>query len=208
MGKLPLPVRIAKRAANVSAAIDDALADRLAAYLELLARWNRKINLTACRLDPPDDAAVDRLVIEPIIAARHVTIEHRVALDIGSGGGSPALPLKLALPALQLTLLESKVRKAAFLREAVRQLQLDQVKIQNGRLDELAVGTGAWDIATVRGVRLDTALFGTLELLVRPGGRVLAFISTAESFNSPFGHVSFADLVPERQSRLAILDLA
>ena len=206
MTRLSLLARILKRASAAGAPIDTALAGRLAAYLELLARWNRKINLTALRLDPEDDAAVDRLVIEPIIASRHVEADHRIALDVGSGTGSPALVLKLARPALEFTLVESKARKAAFLREAVRQLGLNKVAIENRRLEELAAATARYDLITIRGVRLDQRISDALEMIVRSGGRILAFVGATEGSNLPFGTPRFVDLIPERQSRLAIID--
>jgi 16S rRNA (guanine527-N7)-methyltransferase len=202
-----LPARITRRGANVSLMIDPGLADRLAAYLDVLSRWNRKINLTACRVEPPDDAAVDRLVIEPLVAARHVRQEDRFVVDVGSGGGSPALPLKLALPRLRFALVESKVRKAAFLREAVRQLGLQDVEVENRRLEDFAAEAVEADMATIRGVRFGRELAETLAGLLRPGGRMFAFTSAGDSFGRSLGRVEFVDLVPERGSRLGIVEI-
>ncbi len=108
--------RLLRRASKADITLSSALADRLVAYLELLLRWNRKINLTA--LDDLD-AAVDRLLLEPLAAVPHVNRQNGRLLDLGSGGGSPAIPLALSLPGLDLTMVEVKGRKAAFLREAV-----------------------------------------------------------------------------------------
>ena len=115
------------------------LADALLAYLELLALWNSKINLTA--LDDPD-AAIDRLILEPLLAARHVP-EGASVIDIGSGGGSPAIPLKLAAPRIKLWMVESKTRKSAFLREAIRQLDLRECFVETRRYEELLVAADA-----------------------------------------------------------------
>ena len=83
--------------------LDESLASSLVTYYELLARWNRKINLTS--LEDPDEA-IDRLLLEPVIAARHLSPAVVNVMDVGSGGGSPALPLALALGlALNLNLL-------------------------------------------------------------------------------------------------------
>ena len=75
----------------------------LEAYFRLLAHWNAKINLTALPLDPPTDETLDRLLVEPLAAARQI---RRCAAasgsTSGSGGGSPAIPLKIARPALRL----------------------------------------------------------------------------------------------------------
>ena len=97
------------------------------AYLELLSKWNRRINLTALPLDPPSDEAIDRLIIEPLVAARQVSRADRLAIDVGSGGGSPGIPFHLAKPDVAVVLVEVKVRKSAFLREVVRHLELGDV---------------------------------------------------------------------------------
>src|SRR5206468_1311667 len=106
--------------------VGEDLADQLAAYLALLSRWNKKINLTALDVATPSDDAVDRLIVEPLAAARLLVPEDRTCIDVGSGGGSPAIPLKIAVPRLQMLMVESRARKAAFLNEAVRQLELSE----------------------------------------------------------------------------------
>ena len=79
-------------------ALDEALLTRLEIYYRLLSRWNTKINLTALPLEDLTDHAVDRLLIEPLAAARFVPESPLTWFDLGSGGGSPALPLKLVRP--------------------------------------------------------------------------------------------------------------
>ena len=117
--------RLKRRAKAVDLSIDVALAEQLEGYYQLLAKWNAKINLTSFRLTSSgEDDAIDRLLIEPVVAARYVPESARTLLDVGSGGGSPAIPLKLANPKLQLRMVEIKTRKAVFLREAIRTLGL------------------------------------------------------------------------------------
>ena len=153
------------------------LADGLTAYYELLALWNRKINLTA--LDDPDQA-IDRLLLEPLVASKHITHPAPVVVDIGSGGGSPALPLKLAVPRMTLVMVESKVRKAAFLREAVRLLKLSETRVEAARYEELLTNpelNEAADIITLRAVRTDARVLQNLQALLKPGGLFLLFRS-------------------------------
>ena len=154
--------------------IDDSLARQLGSYVELLRRWNTKLNLT--RLDR-DDAGLERLVIEPLAALPHLPVDGELA-DIGSGGGSPAIPLKLARPGLGLHMVEARSRKAAFLREAVRRLGLDRTRVAAERYERLAErrqAQGGHDVLTVRGVAVDQRVLRYLRLLVRPGGKVLLF---------------------------------
>jgi 16S rRNA (guanine527-N7)-methyltransferase len=200
-----LPSRIARRAVKAGVPVGPELADRLAAYLLLLARWNRKINLTALGLDPPDDEAIDRLVIEPIAAAKYLRPTDALVVDVGSGGGSPALPMKLAAPRLRFVLVESKVRKAAFLREAVRQLVLDEVEVENRRAEDVTGRASSADLVTVRAVKIDAALMTTVGRFLRPGGRVFAFGTRAAAAVRQPSHVH--SLVPERRSELVILAL-
>ncbi len=167
--------RIVRRAARVGLHPPADLVAQLDTYLELLARWNTRINLTALPVEPLGDEAVDRLVIEPLEAARHANGTDRVAVDVGSGGGSPAIPLKLAAPHLHSVLVESKVRKAAFLREVVRTLALTDIEVANCRFE--AFESPPVDMVTLRAVRPDLRLVMGITSLLRPGGRLLWFIS-------------------------------
>jgi 16S rRNA (guanine527-N7)-methyltransferase len=169
---------ITERAVRAGVPVTTELAAALAAYVDFLSTWNRKINLTAVPLEPATDEAIDRLVIESLIAARHVLAEDRVAIDIGSGGGSPAIPLRMAAPWLRFVLVEVKSRKAAFLRAVARDLSLSNVEVENHNLAELrprAELQGIADLVTMRAVRLDADVLGTIQRLLRPGGRVFWF---------------------------------
>src|SRR5215471_18348732 len=87
-----------QRAEVAGVAFDDEVAERLEAYFELLTRWNRTINLTSLPLEPPTAAAIDRLLIEPLTAIPHLSATADIWFDLGSGGGSPAIPLQIARP--------------------------------------------------------------------------------------------------------------
>jgi 16S rRNA (guanine527-N7)-methyltransferase len=151
----------------------------LESYFRLLAQWNAKINLTALPLDSPTDETFDRLFVEPLAASKQVpTHASSVWFDLGSGGGSPAIPLKIARPGLRLTMIESKERKSAFLREAIRTLLLTDAVVANERFEDVAAKAeyaGQGDIVTVRAVKADSALFETAGRLLRDTGRLLLF---------------------------------
>ena len=98
-----------------------AILPRLSLYLDLLLKWNARTNLTAIR-DPEE--IVRRHFGESLFAARHLNPETPTLLDFGSGAGFPGLPIALLRPHIAVTLAESQNKKAAFLREAVRQLKI------------------------------------------------------------------------------------
>lgn len=146
----------------------------LITYLELLSKWNRKINLTAFDLDSPTDAAITRLIAEPVRAARAVQPSDRVAVDVGSGGGSPGLPLLLMCPWMRMTLVEARQRKAAFLREAVRVLGLD-AEVAAVRFEDRAIGERSVDVLSMRAVRPDRELVARIERVLAAGGKFIWF---------------------------------
>jgi len=144
-------------------------------------RWNATINLTALPLESPTDDTFDRLLVEPLAAARRIPDEPSVWFDLGSGGGSPAIPLKIARPALKLTMIESKTRKAAFLREAIRVIGISEAEVLSDRFEDVATARGAVrvaDLVTVRAVKPDPGLFDAAGLLLKDGGRLLLFRSS------------------------------
>jgi 16S rRNA (guanine527-N7)-methyltransferase len=168
--------RLAGRAASAGVTLNTAVVDRLETYFRLLARWSARINLTALPLAEPTDETFDRLLIEPLAAGRLVADSSLRWFDLGSGGGSPAIPLKILRTQLRLTMVEAKERKAAFLREAARVLGLTDVVVENARFEELAPeSAGTADLVTVRAVRADADLFGVAATLLLDGGRMLWF---------------------------------
>lgn len=171
--------RIARRARHVGLDLDSTTVTQLEGYLAELSRWNSKINLTAFRLgDDPTEDAIDRLVLEPALAAKHLPPNQIDVIDLGSGGGSPAVPMKIVRPDLRLTMVEVKVRKCAFLRQLVRRLALEDTCVENLRVEELLARPELHDrfyAATVRAVRLENPIWRPLISLLRNGGLVLHF---------------------------------
>jgi 16S rRNA (guanine527-N7)-methyltransferase len=170
-----VPTRIVRRASRVNLFVPEALAQRLASYYDLLLRWNRKINLTS--IDNIDEA-IDRLLLEPLVAMRHFPAGTRSVMDVGSGGGSPAIPFKLALPGIELTMVEVKARKSAFLREAVRQLGLDRTHVENARYEELLARPElheANSVVSIRALRAEARILTTLQAFIAPEGVLVMF---------------------------------
>jgi 16S rRNA (guanine527-N7)-methyltransferase len=201
--------RLLKRAKRADVGLDPVVAERLEVYYRLLARWSSKINLTAFPLEELSDRGIDRLLIEPLAAARFVPESPMLWFDLGSGGGSPALPLKIVRPQARLIMVESKTRKAAFLREAVRTLELADVVVEHGRLEGVSerLGVAGAALVTVRAVRVDDPLLEAASKLLAPGGRLFLFTSdvAVPSKRGRFSVVDNVKLAGNASSRLLIL---
>jgi 16S rRNA (guanine527-N7)-methyltransferase len=207
-----LKARLHERAAGEGIVVSDALASRLVVYFELLRRWNRTINLTSLTdSNESIDDAIDRLLLEPLAAA--AALPHRAALaDLGSGGGSPAIPLALATESSRLLMVESRSRKVAFLREAAREVGLSAA-VEPVRFEELAsqaTHRGCFDIVTIRAVRRDTAALTAAAGLLRPNGLVALFRGPdgAEEPESLIGNLAWRETQPllrSTRSRLSVL---
>ncbi len=203
--------RLLRRGRRVGLSIDAPLADALTAYYDLLSRWNRKINLTS--ITQPDEA-VDRLLLEPLLASRHLPMTSRSLVDVGSGGGSPAIPMKLAVPGLSLRMVESKVRKSAFLREVVRQLGLTATFVENTRYEELLSRPElheAADLVSLRAVRVEARVLMSLQAFLKPGGWFLLFrsvagLETPPAVPPPLAWVATHPLVENLRSCLVIIE--
>jgi len=194
--------------AGVVASTD--LATKLEVYYRLLATWNRKINLTGLNLTEAVPEAIDRLLVEPLVAARHVRPESRVMIDVGSGGGSPAIPFALSA-GLKLLMVESKGRKAVFLREAMRAVDIIDGDVATARFEELLGRPDlheAHDLLTVRALRIEPHLLLTLQGFVKPGGELYLFrgpANSSETITPPLISMATFPLVDSLGSRLIVL---
>ena len=206
--------RLRRRAKSAGISLEATLVENLETYYQLLTKWNAKINLTAFRLTPEgSDEAIDRLLIEPVVAARYVPENARTLLDAGSGGGSPAIPLKLASANLAVRMVEVKTRKAVFLREAVRTLGLRDAIVETSRFEELlprAELHEALDLVSIRAVRIETRTLNTLQAFLRPGGKLLLFRGSGkseleESPPPPLAWMASYPLVDSLHSKLVVL---
>jgi 16S rRNA (guanine527-N7)-methyltransferase len=128
------------------AAVSPELAAQLLSYLDLILKWNEKVNLTSIRA--PEEI-VRRHFGESLFAAAHLG-PCRTLLDFGSGAGFPGLPIQLARPDVQVTLAESRARKSAFLQEAVRTLHLT-TEVWPHRVESMPADR-AFDTVTLRAV--------------------------------------------------------
>ena len=180
-------------------ALTPELLQQFGIYLELLLRWNRPINLTAVR---DAESIVTRHFGESLLAARALFPSSPAPLaptpaadnlaadapagapraaatlaDVGSGAGFPGLVIKLAVPDLRLTLIESQNKKATFLREAVRALALSEAEIFAGRAEDW--GRQA-EVVTLRAVEKFAQVLPVAASLVAVGGRLALLIGASQ----------------------------
>ena len=169
--------RLREQAAAAGIRLDLNQLEHFEHYFRLLRQWNRTINLTALPLADFPDRTLNRLFLEPLQASQFVEDASLRWFDLGSGGGSPAIPLKIVRPQLRLTMVESKSRKAAFLGEVVRYLALTATDVLTVRIEELTrlVPPGQADLLTVRAVKIQKDFLQTVGVLLRLGGRLFLF---------------------------------
>jgi len=153
------------------------------------------------------------LIIEPLIATRVIPDGGFKFLDVGSGGGSPAIPIKLVRPKLTLTMVESKTRKSAFLREAIRTLDLKDSTVETARFEDLLLRNDLLEsmaFVSVRAVSVDRASLNGLQSFLQYEGKMLLFESSgttkvSRSFNPPLVLRQTVELVESLGSRLVVL---
>jgi 16S rRNA (guanine527-N7)-methyltransferase len=186
------------------ASLTPAQLDQISTYIDLLIRWNSRVNLTAIRT--PDEI-VTRHFGESFFAARHlfpcgadtpvrppasqppnppaspkpsttpapVPQTRPLLLDLGSGAGFPGLPIKIWSPATPVTLIESNNKKVAFLREAIRTLGLTDINVSAARAEGLPDSLAA--TVTLRAVERFAQILPTAIRLLAPSGRLALLIS-------------------------------
>jgi len=206
--------RVTRRAKRAGVALAPDVLARLEIYYRLLETWNRKINLTGLNLSEATPETIDRLLMEPLVAARHVPAGAKKMLDVGSGGGSPAIPMALVLPSIQLLMVESKTRKAVFLREAIRALTLAGADVASSRFEELLARPDlheSHDLVTIRAVRTEPRVLSGLQAFVRPRGVIFLFrgataADPSETIPPPLAWSATFPLLESLRSRLVILE--
>jgi 16S rRNA (guanine527-N7)-methyltransferase len=154
----------------------------LVRYIELLLRWNARINLTAARSH--DDAA--QHVVDCLGVIPHLPTGAARLVDVGSGGGLPAVIIAIMCPELEVTAVEPTHKKHAFLRTAARELQLVNLSARAQRLGDLP--DASWDVATSRATFALTDWLTSGLRLVVPGGLVLG-LEGSDQTDLPAGAV-------------------
>ncbi len=180
--------------ADLRLPVDSQEAVLLAEYLALLEKWNPRINLTASA----GWESIGPLFKEACFGAGLYPESATVHLDIGSGGGFPALPMKILRPAMQLTLVESRLKKAIFLETVIRELALRGAHVINGRLRDILESpdcpTG-WDCISWKGIKLGRDDLRLLLEKSQSGTQFWMFHGASLPLNDPEGTAGHLTLI-------------
>lgn len=152
---------------------------RLAAiskYIDLLLKWNARINLTAIRA--PEEI-VERHFGESLFAAKHMLAQGPLsrAIDLGSGAGFPGAPFALLAPEIEVTLIESNQKKSTFLKELIYLLGLRNVKVFSGRAESYSQSA---DLVMLRAVEKFEDVLPLAFRLVSTGGKLALMVGTSQ----------------------------
>lgn len=156
--------------------LDETRLRSISTYIDLLLKWNARINLTAIR-EPGE--IVQRHFGESLFVAKYL-LKGKVpetAIDLGSGAGFPGVPFALIAPEVQVALIESQQKKATFLKELVRALGLKNVNVLADRAESYP---GTADLVMLRAVeKFEQALQMAIQL-TKAGGRIALMIGSGQ----------------------------
>ena len=159
--------RLRAGAAELSVELDRTALSRLVRYVDLLDRWRSSANLISCR---SADELIERHLLDALVCAWPCAAASAVA-DLGSGAGLPGLPLAIVAPERRTLLVEPRRRRASFLREVKRELDLPHVQVVPVRVEEFAhVEVEPVDVAVSRAVWSDDRMLRFAAPWIREGG--------------------------------------
>lgn len=172
--------------------------DKLRTYLSELERWNRRINLTSLA----GEELARRLVVEPCWLGKQLQMSGRLA-DLGSGNGSPGIPLYFSCGLERVELVEARIRRAAFLRHIAAQLHGEGIVVHRVRLEDLVAPLQDITWITLQAVAPSRRLVEAMRRLFRPTTRVV-WITSADV---PLLAHATCTYVPESNTVAQVLQL-
>ena len=170
---LSKPKTISKGLRELGCETNEEAVSRLSSYLELVVRWNKRINLVSKR---DIDRLLERHLFDSLSIERFIKGDR--ALDIGSGGGFPGIPLAICRPDLHFTLLDRSAKRVRFLRVVQAELGLDNVDCVCQNLPVSSAMNNTYDVAFARAVSDPSTVWGICEQLLKSKGRLIFFLST------------------------------
>jgi 16S rRNA (guanine527-N7)-methyltransferase len=186
---------IAAEFRHIHLTVSDEACEKLTRYCDELERWNRRINLTSLRGEP----LVGRLIVEPVWIATDLEMSG-VIVDIGSGNGSPAIPIRCCRDVKSMHLVEARTRRAAFLRHLAATLGLRNTHIHRAVFQDVVEEIPSADWITLQAVAPSTELQAAIRKIAKPGATRVLWITSdeaalqqfpdAEKHNLPFSKTS------------------
>ena len=149
------------------------LCDQIRIYVDLLLRWNQRTSLTTVT-DP--EGIVRFHFGESLLAVTAVPIRHGRLADVGSGAGFPAVPIRMVSEDLNVILIESNQKKATFLSEIVRELQLANVDVRRSRMEEIDFSRDTVDFVTARAIGIDDEFLDWSRKALNPNGSIVLWL--------------------------------
>jgi len=158
----------------LAAPLPEAQLSCVSTYIDLLLRWNARINLTAVR---DGNNIVTRHFGESFFAARRLPPTTSL-VDLGSGAGFPGLPIKIFHSQIAVTLIEANHKKATFLREVLRALALKNTEVFTGRGEDFPAASAG--VVTIRAVERFENTLPIAARLLAPRGTLALLIGSAQ----------------------------
>jgi len=148
--------------------------DKFNAFYQLLEKWQSSLNLTAIK---GLQDIVDRHFCESLLLVEKIEKKNGKLLDFGSGNGFPALPIKIAIPELEIILVEARKKKCHFLNAIIRELDLTKIAVKNKGIKKLSELSGGerFDYYTMRGVGNAVQILAELPSILHSGGKAFIY---------------------------------
>jgi 16S rRNA (guanine527-N7)-methyltransferase len=154
------------------------LCNQIRTYIDLLLRWNQKTSLTTVT-DP--DQILRFHFGESMFAATAIPIRHGRLADVGSGAGFPAVPIRMVSDDLSVILIESNQKKATFLAEVVRELQLNGVEVCRSRMEDISLENALVSFVTARALGIDDSFLKWANHSLSAGGSAVLWLGDADA---------------------------
>ncbi len=171
--KSPQPIAELIQSLPESFKLDSSQLDLLHVYIDLILKWNSKVRLIS---SADESRIVKRHIVESLVLVSINRINSNAeVLDLGAGAGLPGIPLKIAIPSLRMTLLDSRRMKSLFLEEAVKTLALSDTQVVHDRAEKIVEKfSGKFDVVVARAVSSLYNLWQWSFPVLKKGGALLA----------------------------------
>ena len=161
--------------------------EKLRQYINLLLYWSERMNLIATR---DRDYLPTKHILPALLLLSEVrALPHKTIIDFGSGAGLPGIPLKIALPEIEIILLESRRKRAHFLKEVVRRLGLKGIRAVNQRIEQME-SMEKVELVVTRAAAEPDKLIHLVKPLLKPYGSVVSYLSQGLVKEKKTGNVS------------------